>query len=433
MEPNLLASIFQYLDPKDLSKVAACNKYFRSVVAVEPLLWPTLDTDTSDDLVIHLIRTTRLNCLIPCSLGNVVRLQLVDQCPSSQGDVAQLGLLSNDSCSELSSYWLNEGRCQDRIAWINRWLWNNRKQLFQFEPTQQDKLRARMQKIPIKDIVNSDLEIIWQKRWERARSVVMSMENQDLAIDLSTFWNQISEMGHVDEMDTIDMDGLAVESDDEMSTSTHSQENLFDSIEYPNSTEANVVKRLTYASELLLANLDQNPSHIPSLYLLSFLAYLCNSSESCTELLDILQEIDADYEPALELRRELLLANSPTDKVPLLDESGLNLSTQLDQAVQFIFERLDVDEDGFLSPREELAQFFRICNPGQEPPPLNILLTMCRNYNSADKRRGLTQAEIRKGLTLDGLKKFFYVQSGEDEAETRRDLEKFGFNSETLQ
>jgi len=442
LEPELLGAIFQLLEPQDLCRVAACCKQFRSIVAMEPLLWPQIDIDTTDDAVIPLLQLMRTNCMIPCALGNVARLQLVDQCASSQGDPARLGMMGNDSCSDFTCYWLAEGRSEDRIAYISRWLWSKRCSIVKkLEPSQQDKLKAKMLKMNMKDIVSSEMEKQWLQRWERARMVVMSLENCNLAATLTAFWNQVAELGHVDEMDTIDIVGLQVDSSDsdEMSISSETTEeiteNLYDSLsEYPASQEAKVLRKLTFATELLLANLDQNPSHVASLYMLSFIAYLGNAAEACLDLLNLLKEIDPEYEPALELERELQAMEASEDSgvVSLLDESGLNLSLQLNAVVESIFERLDQDKDGYLSPKDELVSFFLIANPNQEPPPLNILLTMCRNYNSADRRKPLSQAEIRKGLTLDGLKKFYYVQSGEDEAETRRDLEKFGFNGTKL-
>jgi len=107
-----------------------------------------------------------------------------------------------------------------------------------------------------------------------------------------------------------------------------------------------------------------------------------------------------------------------TDGAPLLDSSKA-LSAPLKAALTDIFNTFDKDKDGGLSPTE-LSDFVFKTN-GSRPPQAFL------------KQMGLQFGKNAKGyLTLEGFFNFFLEQTLEDPVETRRDLERHGWDGDRL-
>jgi len=107
-----------------------------------------------------------------------------------------------------------------------------------------------------------------------------------------------------------------------------------------------------------------------------------------------------------------------TDAAPLLDDDK-ELSNRLKAALTAIFNSFDKDKDGSLSPTE-LSEFVFKTNGSR--PPAAFLTQM-----------GIQFGKDAKGyLTLDGFLNFFLEQTLEDPIETRRDLEKHGWDGDRL-
>lgn len=127
--------------------------------------------------------------------------------------------------------------------------------------------------------------------------------------------------------------------------------------------------------------------------------------------------------PIIELTREIqgLLegyGSTMTDGAPLLD-SAKELSAPLKAALTAIFNSFDKDKDGSLKP-SELSDFVYKTN-GSRPP--QAFLT----------QMGIQFGKDAKGyLTLEGFFNFFLEQTLEDPIETRRDLEKHGWDGDRL-
>lgn len=107
-----------------------------------------------------------------------------------------------------------------------------------------------------------------------------------------------------------------------------------------------------------------------------------------------------------------------TDGAPLLDSTKA-LSTQLKAALTDIFQTFDQDKDGGLSP-SELSEFVFKTNGSR--PPAAFLTQM-----------GIQFGKTAKGyLSLEGFFNFFLEQTLDDPIETRRDLEKHGWDGDRL-
>jgi len=148
-----------------------------------------------------------------------------------------------------------------------------------------------------------------------------------------------------------------------------------------------------------------------------------NELEDALSLLDIGSMVDPDYGPIIELTLEIQnlqegYGSTMTEGAPLLDNSK-ELSAPLKFVLTSIFNSFDKDQDGSLSPAE-LSEFVFVTN-GSRPP--NAFLT----------QMGIQFGKDAKGyLTLEGFFNFFLEQTLEDPIETRRDIEKHGWDGDRL-
>ncbi|KAF9584346.1 hypothetical protein BGW38_006801 [Lunasporangiospora selenospora] len=183
------------------------------------------------------------------------------------------------------------------------------------------------------------------------------------------------------------------------------------------------ISSLSRAAQLMVAVLDNFPGHAGCYHLLGFTLYVLNELEDALSLLEIGAMVDSNYEPIQELTKEVqgLLegyGSSMTENAPLL-ESPKELSEQLKNALKSIFGQFDKDKDGGLSP-SELSDFVFVTN-GSRPP--EAFLT----------QMGLQFGHDKNGyLTLEGFYNFFLEQTLEDPIETRRDLERHGWDGDRL-
>ncbi|KAF9420793.1 hypothetical protein BGZ94_009037 [Podila epigama] len=180
---------------------------------------------------------------------------------------------------------------------------------------------------------------------------------------------------------------------------------------------------LNKAAQLMVGILDNFPGHAGCYHLLGFTLYVLNELEDALSLLEIGSMVDPSYEPISELTTEIqgLLdgyGSTMTDGAPLLD-SNKALSEPLKAALTDIFRTFDKDRDGGLSP-SELSDFVYKTNGSR--PPAAFLTQM-----------GLQFGKTAKGyLSLEGFFNFFLEQTLDDPIETRRDLEKHGWDGDRL-
>ncbi|KAF9175000.1 hypothetical protein BGX21_006041 [Mortierella sp. AD011] len=183
------------------------------------------------------------------------------------------------------------------------------------------------------------------------------------------------------------------------------------------------IDSLSKAAQLMVGVLDNFPGHAGCYHLLGFALYVLNELEDALSLLEIGSMVDPNYEPITELTNEIqrLLdgyGSTMTEGAPLLD-SAKELSAPLKAALTAIFNNFDKDHDGSLSP-SELSEFVYKTNGSR--PPAAFLTQM-----------GLQFGKDAKGyLTLQGFFNFFLEQTLEDPIETRRDLEKHGWDGDRL-
>ncbi|KFH68140.1 hypothetical protein MVEG_06869 [Podila verticillata NRRL 6337] len=183
------------------------------------------------------------------------------------------------------------------------------------------------------------------------------------------------------------------------------------------------IDSLSQAAQLMVGVLDNFPGHAGCYHLLGFTLYVLNELEDALSLLEIGSMVDPNYEPIIELTNEIqgLLdgyGSTMTDGAPLLD-STKTLSTQLKSALTDIFQTFDQDKDGGLSP-QELSEFVFKTNGSR--PPAAFLTQM-----------GIQFGKTSKGyLSLEGFFNFFLEQTLDDPIETRRDLEKHGWDGDRL-
>ncbi|KAG0264307.1 hypothetical protein BG011_007055 [Mortierella polycephala] len=183
------------------------------------------------------------------------------------------------------------------------------------------------------------------------------------------------------------------------------------------------VDSLSKAAQLMVGILDNFPGHAGCYHLLGFALYVLNELEDALSLLEIGSMVDPNYEPISELTQEIqgLLdgyGSTMGDAAPLLD-SAKELSSRLKAALTAIFNTFDKDRDGSLSP-SELSEFVYKTNGSR--PPAAFLTQM-----------GIQFGKDAKGyLTLEGFFNFFLEQTLEDPIETRRDLEKHGWDGDRL-
>ncbi|KAI7825207.1 hypothetical protein BC939DRAFT_132914 [Gamsiella multidivaricata] len=183
------------------------------------------------------------------------------------------------------------------------------------------------------------------------------------------------------------------------------------------------IDSLSKAAQLMVGILDNFPGHAGCYHLLGFALYVLNELEDALSLLEIGSMVDPNYEPISELTREIqgLLdgyGSTMTDGAPLLD-SAKELSASLKAALTDIFNTFDKDHDDALSP-SELSDFVYKTNGSR--PPAAFLTQM-----------GIQFGKNAKGyLTLEGFFNFFLEQTLEDPIETRRDLEKHGWDGDRL-
>ncbi|KAF9968780.1 hypothetical protein BGZ70_007666 [Mortierella alpina] len=183
------------------------------------------------------------------------------------------------------------------------------------------------------------------------------------------------------------------------------------------------IHSLSRAAQLLIGILYNFPGRAECYYLLAFTLYILNKLEDALSLLEIGSLVDPSNEPINELTQEIqgLLdgyGSTMTDAAPLLDDAK-ELSNRLKAALTGIFNSFDKDKDGSLSPAE-LSEFVFKTNGSR--PPAAFLTQM-----------GIQFGKDAKGyLTLEGFLNFFLEQTLEDPIETRRDLEKHGWDGDRL-
>ncbi|KAG0223659.1 hypothetical protein BGX31_008386 [Mortierella sp. GBA43] len=183
------------------------------------------------------------------------------------------------------------------------------------------------------------------------------------------------------------------------------------------------IESLSKAAQLMVRVLDYFPGHAGCYHLLGFTLYVLNELEDAQTVLDIGSMVDPTYEPIQELTLEIQrlqdgYGSTMTEGAPLLDSSK-ELSAPLKAALTDIFNTFDKDKDGGLSPKE-LSDFVFKTNGSR--PPAAFLTQM-----------GLQFGKDAKGyLTLQGFFNFFLEQTLEDPIETRRDLEKHGWDGDRL-
>ncbi|KAJ1974677.1 hypothetical protein H4R34_004626 [Dimargaris verticillata] len=141
-----------------------------------------------------------------------------------------------------------------------------------------------------------------------------------------------------------------------------------------------------------------------------------------SKLLDLCLGLDPTYQPALDLRAEiapiLQEVQGGDGNVPLLVNG--KLSAPLRKALEQLFRRYDRDYDGYLN-LAELGQFVVATNGGGRPP-LGMLRGLWQTFSP----------ECPQGLSLEGFLDFFVQQSLQEPVETRKDLQKHGFDAKAL-
>ncbi|KAJ1676014.1 hypothetical protein EV182_000083 [Spiromyces aspiralis] len=142
-------------------------------------------------------------------------------------------------------------------------------------------------------------------------------------------------------------------------------------------------------------------------HLLGFICYLLNSLSESLVFVRIGLAFNPDFEPL-------------QGKVPLLKDPN-TLSDALISALQHLFSRFDKDRDNKLSIRE-LSSLVSVTN-GSPPHPMAIKQMIA----------SLERTPRATSLTWDGFKAFFLVQSLQDPEETRKDLNKLGFDPDTIE
>ncbi|KAF9914253.1 hypothetical protein BX616_008641 [Lobosporangium transversale] len=183
------------------------------------------------------------------------------------------------------------------------------------------------------------------------------------------------------------------------------------------------IESLSKAAQLMVGILDNFPGHAGCYHLLGFTLYVLNELEDALSLLEIGSMVDPNYEPIKELTKEIHAlqdgyGSTMSDAAPLLDNAK-ELSAPLKAALTAIFNSFDKDRDGSLSPTE-LSDFVYRTNGSR--PPTAFLTQM-----------GIQFGKDAKGyLTLEGFFNFFLEQTLEDPIETRRDLERHGYDGDRL-
>jgi hypothetical protein len=167
--------------------------------------------------------------------------------------------------------------------------------------------------------------------------------------------------------------------------------------------------------------LDIYPEHPDAYYLFGVLCFMINAFHPALEFLEICEKIDSDYKLVHELKEEiqtLLNQLEGNDNEAALLE-GKELSTKLRNVLAEIFTSFDLDRDQHLS-LSELDAFIYKTN-GQHAPT-SFLKQFIQHY-------GMNRGR----LTLDGFLSFYLEQTLNDPMETRKDLDKHGFDMHTLE
>ncbi|KAI8872276.1 hypothetical protein GQ42DRAFT_114924, partial [Ramicandelaber brevisporus] len=117
-------------------------------------------------------------------------------------------------------------------------------------------------------------------------------------------------------------------------------------------------------------------------------------------------------------------------EAPLINDDG-SLSVQLITALNTAFAKYDGDNDGLLTPLE-LSRLLFATNGAK--PSLMESKQICMHFNAqfdAQNASRFTGSSVR--LTCAAFIGFYAHQTNEDPAETRKDLDKLGFDPRTLQ
>ncbi|KAJ1656629.1 hypothetical protein IWQ61_003835 [Dispira simplex] len=178
---------------------------------------------------------------------------------------------------------------------------------------------------------------------------------------------------------------------------------------------------LEEAAHELVQVVDILSDHAPSYYLLALICYWLHAFRQAFKLTEMCLALDPDFELAISLRSESLDkcvgVYGTVDVAPLITDG--RISDVLKNALTILFQRYDRDRDGVWNLRE-LREFVLVTNGSN--PSLVMLQQLCATFST----------QPAKGLTFDGLCEFFVQQSLQDHEETRQDLAKHGFDSDTL-
>ncbi|KAJ2848583.1 hypothetical protein IWW36_003214 [Coemansia brasiliensis] len=172
------------------------------------------------------------------------------------------------------------------------------------------------------------------------------------------------------------------------------------------------------------------PTSAECYYLWALICFMRNALFPALQLLDIGQAVNSDFGPLHELRAEVQATVDGVfgsgNETPLLNPTCSEPSSQLTAALAAIFRRFDCDRDGVLSAKE-LGALIRVTN-GQPVPPAaisQIIHTFGGPIQTHNSRKVA-------GWDLRSLCSFYVAQSLQDPQETRQDLEKFGFDPQSL-
>ncbi|KAJ2854445.1 hypothetical protein FB639_006373 [Coemansia asiatica] len=175
---------------------------------------------------------------------------------------------------------------------------------------------------------------------------------------------------------------------------------------------------------------DSFPNSAECFYLWALMCFMLNSFKPSLRLLEIGHAINAEFSPISELAAEVRsiveTAYGNEGDAPLLNASGSGPSNQLARVLAIVFQRLDNDRDGVLNA-SEIGKMVKITN-GQSPPAAMISQIIHAFGGQIQSKSGRKVT----GWDINSLTNFYIAQTLDDPKETRSDLAKFGFDSQTL-
>eukprot|EP01112_Ceratiomyxa_fruticulosa_P019027 TRINITY_DN6160_c0_g1_i1.p1 TRINITY_DN6160_c0_g1~~TRINITY_DN6160_c0_g1_i1.p1 ORF type:complete len:160 (-),score=52.85 TRINITY_DN6160_c0_g1_i1:40-519(-) len=106
------------------------------------------------------------------------------------------------------------------------------------------------------------------------------------------------------------------------------------------------------------------------------------------------------------------------DRVGLWNEEAQDITPKFEAVLKEIFTEFDQDKDGALND-DEINNYFKACNDGK-PIDEDSLQQIRENFIDSEKKE--------KNLTFGGFVSMYCMQTGGDESETWKDLEKLGYD-----